>query len=465
LNFENGPLTLGTNSTERVRITAGGNVGIGTNTPTALLHTDGTGTGGGNVVFVGSYKSSNPGNPPVSGAGTRMMWYPDKAAFRAGRVDNTQWNNNNIGNHSSAWGYNTTAAAPYSTAWGNSSSAIENYATAWGLNTISSGAASSAWGGYTEASGSVATAWGFGTTAPSYAETVMGRYNTLYTPTGVSIWNANDRLFVIGNGTSESNRANALTVLKNGRIGISLHNPNSQLHINAPSGVTGLRVDINGTSRLVVASNGGLSVGGTFNAPPTNGLRVEEESILQQKVNIGTTANADAALHVRHGNISNEGIRIQNLGANNRHWTIHTNNGAGTLILYSSIGGSTPVGNFNGSTGAYSATSNRHLKTDVTSLGQDVIEKLMQLEPLRYRYLRDSDKQFTFGFMAEDIMPLFPELVEIIGEEQENLALNYAGFSVVAISAIQEQQKTIENLMDIIEKQNQRIEVLEKKQN
>lgn len=38
---------------------------------------------------------------PVEGAGTRMMWYPAKAAFRAGQIglnkDGTQWNNSNVG--------------------------------------------------------------------------------------------------------------------------------------------------------------------------------------------------------------------------------------------------------------------------------------------------------------------------------------------------------------------------------
>jgi hypothetical protein len=505
LNFENGPITLGTNSTERVRITAGGNVGIGTNTPAALLHTNGTGTGEGNVVFVGSIKSSNPGNPPVSGAGTRMMWYPDKAAFRAGRVTGSQWDIGNIGSFSNAWGYNTTSSGVRATAWGDnttssglnttawgwSSTASGSEATAWGYNATASGLrAATAWGTATVASGSEATAWGYGptasgerstawgsntiasgltatawgssttasqshatawgisttasgnistawgdnTTAPSYLETVFGRYNTEYGYLSNTMWHATDRLFVIGNGTSTSNRSDALTVLKNGNVGIRASNPNARLHVNAQSGEDALRIQVNNNTKFLIASNGNVGIG-SFNAP-------------------------DATLHVFHSNISNEGIRIQNLGANNRHWTLHTNNGAGTLILYSSIGGSTPVGNFNGSTGAYSATSNRHLKTDITMLDADVLTRIIQLEPSRYRYLRDPGNQFTIGFIAEDVQPLFPELVETVGEEGENMAVNYAGFSVVAIKAIQEQQKIIDTMVGIIENQNERIEEL-----
>jgi hypothetical protein len=262
---------------------------------------------------------------------------------------------------------------------------------------------------------------GVSLTAPSYAETVMGRYNTLYTPNGITIWNSNDRLFVIGNGSS-SNRSDALN-LKMG------HRGKRTKYL--------LQVNVRRCNELVTIHQATVSSNGMLDWP-----------------------NSNAALHVLHPNISNEGIRIQNLGANNRHWTLHTNNGAGTLILYSSINGSTPVGNFNGSTGAYSATSNRHLKADITMLDADVLARIKQLEPSRYRYLRDPGNQFTIGFIAEDVQPLFPELVETIGEEGENMAVNYAGFSVVAIKAIQEQQKIIDIMMGIIENQNERIEEL-----
>jgi hypothetical protein len=154
----------------------------------------------------------------------------------------------------------------------------------------------------------------------------------------------------------------------------------------------------------------------------------------------------EAALHVLHPNLSAEGIRIQNSGSNNRHWTLHTTNAGGTLILYSSIGGATPIGNFNGSTGAYTATSNRHLKTNVQLLDADILGRIQQLQPATYSYIRDPLQQRTVGFMAEDVQPIFPELVETIGENGENLAINYAGFSVVAIKAIQELTKQVEEL-------------------
>jgi hypothetical protein len=67
------------------------NVGIGTINPKARLHVADS-----SVVFSGTGLVSLPSNdPPISGPGKRMMWYADKAAFRTGYVQNTEWDNNN----------------------------------------------------------------------------------------------------------------------------------------------------------------------------------------------------------------------------------------------------------------------------------------------------------------------------------------------------------------------------------
>src|SRR2546428_8489714 len=41
---------------------------------------------------------------PATGTGTRMMWYPGKAAFRAGYVGGTEWEDANVGIYSTAMG-------------------------------------------------------------------------------------------------------------------------------------------------------------------------------------------------------------------------------------------------------------------------------------------------------------------------------------------------------------------------
>ena len=62
----------------------------------------------------------------ASGAGTRMMWIPSKAAFRAGIVSANQWDLQNIGRRSLAMGQNNIASGHLSTTIGgftNTSSA------------------------------------------------------------------------------------------------------------------------------------------------------------------------------------------------------------------------------------------------------------------------------------------------------------------------------------------------------
>ena len=152
--------------------------GIGTASPSALLHTNGTEIGGGNVLFEGFFKlttpSFGPGDPPASGAGTRMMWYPDKGAFRAGRVLDNNWDKDEIGNYSVAMGYNTKASGSSSTAMGNETTASQNGSTAMGFRTTSSGPGSTAMGYLTIASGDQSTAMGFQTTASGWYSIATG---------------------------------------------------------------------------------------------------------------------------------------------------------------------------------------------------------------------------------------------------------------------------------------------------
>lgn len=58
-----------------------------------------------------------------------------------------------------------------------------------------------------------------------------------------------------------------------GYVGIGLTSPNSRLHINAASGTNALRAQVNGATKLLVHSAGGVSIG-SGTTPPSNGLLV-----------------------------------------------------------------------------------------------------------------------------------------------------------------------------------------------
>ena len=178
--IDNKDFVLKTNNIERMRITSSGKIGIGTATPTAGLHL----VGNDGVVAEGTFGS---GAIPPSGAGTRMIWYPKKAAFRSGGVSGTQWNDSNIGDYSFASGYNTRASGDYSTAFGNNTIASGQFSlaacessTASGISAVAMGTGAIASGPYAVALGRAPQATDSFSVAIGYHCLATGKYATAF---------------------------------------------------------------------------------------------------------------------------------------------------------------------------------------------------------------------------------------------------------------------------------------------
>ncbi|PQJ26875.1 hypothetical protein BSZ35_18265 [Salinibacter sp. 10B] len=113
----------------------------------------------GSLLAPGSYGPTSPNDSiPATGGGTRMMWYPAKAAFRAGQVEvglpnSEAWDASNVGDLSVAFGKNTEASGARSTAMGYITTASGTGATALGTETVASGLFSTALGAATVADG------------------------------------------------------------------------------------------------------------------------------------------------------------------------------------------------------------------------------------------------------------------------------------------------------------------------
>lgn len=114
------------------------------------------------------------GTIPAAGAGVRLMWYPKKAALRAGWVEGAEWDDNNVGLISVAMGYRTTANGEASTALGSGTTASGSASTTMGAETTAGGLYSVAMGVQTTAAGTAATAMGNGTKATANQSTAMG---------------------------------------------------------------------------------------------------------------------------------------------------------------------------------------------------------------------------------------------------------------------------------------------------
>ncbi len=159
---------------------------------------------GGSLLATGSTVS---GITPASGAGSRMMWDAKHSAFRSGEITVTSansWDDANIGHASFATGIDTRASKIASVAMGFESSADGDYSFAAGK----------------------------GCWANPINSVAIGAYNVpdlFFTP-GVA--NPTDVIFQLGNGNSYNDRRDAISVRRDGRIGINnIIYPTALLHI------------------------------------------------------------------------------------------------------------------------------------------------------------------------------------------------------------------------------------------
>ena len=145
--------TLSRASLLAAALLAGGAASAAAQTPDSLLAVSYQGLSrfrvnvDGGAIFGGDFDSDISGEGvPGEGAGTRMMWYPRKAAFRAGYINGTQWDAANIGSYSVAIGENVRASGDNGVAFGKNATAAGSSTFAAGEDVTASGAASVALG-------------------------------------------------------------------------------------------------------------------------------------------------------------------------------------------------------------------------------------------------------------------------------------------------------------------------------
>jgi len=124
--------------------------------------------------------------------------------------------------------------------------------------------------------------------------------------------------------TASINGANLYLNPLTTNLGIGVNNPISKLHINATTGQSGLKVQLNGVPKLTVASNGGVSIGGFTETPPANGLSVND------KINVYTTGTG-ARLNLKQG--WGDWIHFEHI-TNAGFWAFHNNEAQDVFTIY-----------------------------------------------------------------------------------------------------------------------------------
>ena len=99
-------------------------------------------------------------------------------------------------------------------------------------------------------------------------------------------------------------------------------------------------------------------------------------------------------------------------------------------------------------------SSDKNLKSNITSLGP-VLTKLISLNPKRYTMNNDKDQKEKIGLLAQDVQAVFPELVD---ENGEFMSVNYQALIPILISALNEQTKRNESLIQRVENLKSKIQ-------
>jgi hypothetical protein len=241
-----------------------------------------------------------------------------------------------------------------------------------------------------------------------------GGYFVLGSQSSTNLAMDNNEIQCRQNGSAED-----MWMQKNGgQLGIGIF-PSSKLHVNSDANESPLFVAVDEDIKFAVNSSGSVGIG---------------------------VSNPQTALDIVHP--PTEGIKLRVTNESD-FWRIDMDSADDDLNLYAT---NTYKGSFDSGSGDYISASDRRLKKDFEEM-ESSLSKIQLLKSFKYRYVDQDDSDHkSIGFIAQDVLDVFPELVHY-SHDAGFYSLNYSGFAVVAIQAIQEQQL----LLDQLQKENEEI--------
>lgn len=438
-------------------------VGIGTASPAAKL----TVAGDGSILAQGAYGAGWDGlssdGVTELGSGTRLMWIPSKGAFRAGRINGAGWDTSYVGDNSVVLGFDSIASGISSVAFGEANDATGDYSTVLGYNSTASGTISTSIGFNNQSTGlgslslgyeSTSVGWysiaaGYYAHAGSFHEISLGRY-----PESVSgspsVFAGTDVLFEIGNGVDNASRSNALTILKNGRLGVGTSTPVSAIHLMLDSAgmfsyngfSTGLIIEDDELASLTLLSGNVDTSRILFGYPNDNDAGSIRYSNEFDRFNIGTSSNHFQLTLESNGNLgvgaASPSARLDVLGTTELNGDVSIVGGILNLNTLALAGGAPLC--LNGNDVALCSSSIRYKNSVATYSGG--LDAVMQLRPVSYRWNTDGTEDL--GLIAEEVVQVEPRLGIYYKGRLEGV--KYSQLTAVLVQAIQEQQAQIDSL-------------------
>lgn len=183
------------------------------------------------------------------------------------------------------------------------------------------------------------------------------------------------------------------------------------------------------TGPLSLNPNGG-NVGVGTSAPA---FKLEVAGNFNVQLSGTTGVSADAAYGLQSVGDDYRQFRILRPGVG--EWRVFCN-GFNDLVFAKGGTDNTQKSYISGTTGAYTVLSDRRVKHDIQPL-HGVLERVMRMRPVSYRFNAAPDApRPSLGFIAQEVEPLFPEVVSDVGPDRKGMA--YSELVPVAIGAIQE---------------------------
>lgn len=97
----------------------------------------------------------------------------------------------------------------------------------------------------------------------------------------------------------------------------------------------------------------------------------------------------------------------------------------------------------------YVTVSDRREKKNIKTLnlGMNIITKI---NTYKYVYKNDNNNEEHFGFMAQELQKIVPELVAIGNDENKTLGISYSELIPILVNALKEQDDKIDNLEKVV---------------
>lgn len=325
----------------------------------------------------------------------------------------------------------------------------------------------------------------------------------------------------VGTGLSVTNSTSTPTIsittvpVANGGTGTTNGSITGTGALTFAAGGTNQNVSLTPSGTGYTLLNGKVGLGTTS---PTTALHIQNSNVYGGSDNPGSTSvpslylynsnnsstSAHAIMSVRTGGNSGgnpyiswdiNGVKGYSMGISNAtdqliinsKWDFATGTAANNMMIFNETGqtrviipesgggynSSWPAG-WGGGIGTYDMTlsgiyytvmtarSDRRLKNHITPIAKSDAVKLLNLNPVTYYWNKGvcDDKGLQYGFIAQEIEKVFPDIVSTATDEVQTKSVNYQSFHALTVKLIQEQELEIQNLKAVLNQRQKQIDEL-----